>query len=345
MFVIFTDVILPRFHVPHLVMNSRSALPTIVACARASVLALSVAALPLALSIAPLHGVHAQNAPAVKLLQPADINALPLRDNGTRMAYGSDSLQFGELRIPGGPGPHPLVIVLHGGCWYSPYASARNSAPLAEALTDAGMATWNVEYRRYDHPGGGWPGTFADVAKATDFVRELAKSHALDTTRIVAIGHSAGAQLAAWLPTRSRHRADSPLYAQAPLTVHGVVSLGGVMDMAEYQTRQLQTCGNPAVESVLGGLPATVPERYAAVSPAQRLPLGVPHVHVSGARDRIATPAAVESFAAAARAKGDQVRVVTVDGLGHHDVMAPQTAGGQAAIHAVRQLLGISQPR
>lgn len=117
------------------------------------------------------------------------------------------------------------------------------------------------------------------------------------------------------------------------------------MDMAEFQTRQLQTCGNPAVESVLGGSPATVPERYAAVSPAERLPLGVPHVHVSGARDRIATPAAVEAFAAAARSQGDQVRVVTLNGLGHHDVMAPQTAGGRAAIEAVWQLLGINHRR
>ncbi len=303
--------------------------------ANRTLLALSIAA------VLPAAGL-AQDATAGRPLQAADINALPLRDGGAVVAYGSDSLQFGELRLPPGPGPHPLVVVIHGGCWYSPYASSRNSAPLAEALTDAGVATWNIEYRRYDQPGGGWPGTFTDVAQATDFVRMLAQTHALDTTRMVAIGHSAGAQLAAWLPTRSRLSPESPLYAKAPMALQGVVSLGGVMDMAEFQTRQQQTCGNPAVESVLGGLPATVPERYAAVSPSQRLPLGVPHVHVSGSRDRIAHPEAVEAFATAARAQGDEVSVVTLQGLGHHDVMAPISAGGQAAIDAVRQLLGIT---
>ncbi len=312
---------------------------------RGASLALSMFAPLLACSRAPSAGVPVQDHATTRLLRSTDINALPVSSSGTRISYGTDSLQFGELRLPSGSGPHPLVIVVHGGCWYSPYASARNSAPLADALTSAGMATWNVEYRRYDHPGGGWPGTFTDVAQATDFVRELARTHALDTTRIVAIGHSAGAQLAAWLPTRSRHSADSPLYAKAPLTLHGVVSLGGVMDMAEFQLRQQETCGNAAVESVMGGLPADVPARYEAVSPIQRLPLGIPHVHVSGSRDGIATPSVVDAFATAARAKGDNVRVVTVEGLGHHDVMAPQTAGGQAAIDAVRQLLGISPSR
>lgn len=139
-------------------MNTRLALSRDFACVRCARLTLSMLAFPLAVWFAPSRTVQAQDAAQARLLQPADINALPLRDNGMRIAYGSDSLQFGELRLPAGPGPHPLVIVLHGGCWYSPYASARNSAPLAEALTDAGVATWNVEYRRYDHSGGDGPG-------------------------------------------------------------------------------------------------------------------------------------------------------------------------------------------
>ena len=31
--------------------------------------------------------------------------------------YGSDPLQFGHLRLPAGPGPHPLAVVIHGGFW------------------------------------------------------------------------------------------------------------------------------------------------------------------------------------------------------------------------------------
>ena len=69
-----------------------------------------------------------------------------------------DSLQFGDLRIPSGRGPFPVVVMIHGGCWVHRLASLQNTAALSDALRDAGVATWNVEYRRYDNPGGGWPG-------------------------------------------------------------------------------------------------------------------------------------------------------------------------------------------
>ncbi len=300
-----------------------------------------VAALTLALtslSVTP-RTLPAQDVPRPRLLRAGDVDTLPVRDAGVRIAYGSDSLQFGELRMPAGPGPHPVAIVLHGGCWFSPYASVRNSAPLAEALTEAGVATWNVEYRRYDHPGGAWPGTFRDVAMGADFVRTLAATYAIDTTRLIAIGHSAGAQLAAWLPTRKRLSPSSDVYVAAPISLAGVVSLGGVMDMREFQTRQTLTCGNPAIDSVMGGVPADLPERFRDVSPIERLPLGVPHTHVAGAMDRIAPRGTVDVFADSARALGDSVTVVTVPGLGHHDVMSPRTAAGRAAIDAVLTLL------
>lgn len=291
---------------------------------------------------------ESQNAPPgtprARLMRPGDIDTLPVRDPGVRITYGPDSLNFGELRLPPGRGPFPLAIVVHGGCWYSPYANVRNAAPLAEALASAGVATWNVEYRRYDSPGGGWPGTFQDVARAADHVRTLAATYPLDATRVLAIGHSAGAQIAAWLATRARLEEHSALYARTPLALHGVVALGGVMDMAEYQRRQLETCGNPAIESVLGGLPAEVPERYREVSPIERLPLGVPHTHVAGALDRIATPEATAVFADSARRLGDSVVVVTVPALGHHDVMAPRSAAGQAAVDAVVRMLRPAKP-
>jgi acetyl esterase/lipase len=278
-------------------------------------------------------------APAARLLRPTDVDTLPLRSPGERIAYGRDSLQFGELRLPPGSGRVPLVIVIHGGCWYGPYANARNAAPLADALAAQGVATWNIEYRRYDHPGGGWPGTFTDVADAADHVRRLAAAHPIDTTRVIAIGHSAGAQLAAWLATRHRLERGSPLHRDAPLRLAGVVALGGVMDLREFEAREQSTCGIPAVASLLGGAPAQVPDRLLAVSPAERLPLGVPHHHVAGALDRIAPAERLHAFAEAARARGDAVTVTLVPGLGHHDVMAPRTAGGAAAIAAVLTLL------
>jgi acetyl esterase/lipase len=255
--------------------------------------------------------------------------------------YGTDSLQHGALYLPTGDGPHPVVVLVHGGCWYSPYASRRNSAALAAALAGEGIAVWNVEYRRYDNPGGGWPGTFTDVAYATDFVRRLAASHPLDTTRVVAAGHSAGGHLALWLLARRQLAATSDLATLGEaLPLRGAVSLGGIVDLAEYYPRERDVCGNPAVESLLGDAPANVPERVRDGSPAERLPLGAPHWHVAGAGDPIATEASITAFADAARARGDRVTVVRVPDAGHFEVMAPATAAGRAAIMAIREALG-----
>ncbi len=245
--------------------------------------------------------------------------------------------------MPAGRGPFPVAIVVHGGCWYSPYASIRNSAPLADALTAAGVATWNIEYRRYDQPGGGWPGTFLDVAAAADHVRILARTHPIDTTRVVAAGHSAGAHLALWLASRASLRSDSPLATPAPIALNGVVSIGGIADLREFYARDRTTCGNPAVESLLGGVPDSVASRVRDASPIERLPLRVPTVHIAGDQDRIAPRAAIDAYAAAARHAGDSVVVHIVPGDGHFEAIAPSRAAGRATIGAVLTLLHLTR--
>lgn len=278
----------------------------------------------------------AQTSP--RRMRASDVDTIPVRDPGHRIRYGADSLQFGELRVPSGTGRFPLAIVIHGGCWFSPYASTRNTAPLAQAITDAGIATWNIEYRRYDQAGGGWPGTFRDVANAADFVRVLAKQFPIDTTRIVAAGHSAGGQLALWLASRSTLSASSALAVGAPIALLGVVSIGGVPDLREFYARERSSCGNPAVESLLGGIPDSVPDRVRDASPIERLPLHVPSVHVAGERDAVATGASLDAYARVARGKGDFVEIVIMPGEGHFESIVPGRAGGHAVLDAVKRL-------
>lgn len=282
--------------------------------------------------------VHAQ--PATRRMRAADVDSLPVRDPGRRIAYGSDSLQFGELRLPPGRGPFPVAIVVHGGCWYSPYASVRNSAPLADALASAGVATWNVEYRRYDQPGGGWPGTLRDVAHGADHVRRIAAWASLDTNRMVAVGHSAGGHLALWLASRATLAVGSPLHTTAaPIALRGVVSVGGIADLREFHARERATCGVGAVESLLGALPDSIADRVRDASPSERLPLRVPSVHIAGDGDRIAPAAVREAFAAAARSAGDSAEAVTLPDAGHFEPMAPGTAAGRAVVETVLRML------
>lgn len=92
-----------------------------------------------------------------QFLRPRDIDMLPAAPADHRISYGSDPVQFADLRLPKGKGPFPVAVVIHGGCWISTFADLRNTAPLSDALRNAGLATWNVEYRRVDQNGGGWP--------------------------------------------------------------------------------------------------------------------------------------------------------------------------------------------
>ena len=127
-----------------------------------------------------------------------DILQLPAPDADERIPYSDPPLRFGELRLPAGAGPHPLAVVIHGGFWRAAY-NLDHIGHLCAALGEVGVATWSLEYRRIGDDGGGWPGTFADVAAGADFVRELSLSQSIDPERVVSVGHSAGGHLALWL--------------------------------------------------------------------------------------------------------------------------------------------------
>jgi acetyl esterase/lipase len=230
--------------------------------------------------------------------------------------YGRARSQFAELFLPhGGGGPFPVAVVLHGGFWKSQYGRKQTHALCAD-LAARGWAAWNVEYRRLGAlSGGGYPRTLEDVAAAVDHLAE-SPAHAagvLDLSRVVAIGHSAGGHLAAWLATRAAPR----------VAVTAVVAQAGVVDLRLASELALS---DRVVHRFLGGAPDAVPERYAAASPAERLPLGVPALLTHGGRDDIVPPEMSERFAVAARAAGDDVELALEPGedhFGHLDPASP----------------------
>jgi acetyl esterase/lipase len=203
---------------------------------------------------------------AAQSRNPLELATAPAPAGAIRIAYGSDPMQFGELHVLSTKGPHPLAIVVHGGCWLAklgdldPRAVAMdNMRPLAAALNDAGIATWNIEYRRIGSPGGGWPGTFRDVGSGADFVRTLTRDQQIDLTRVIAVGHSAGAHLALWLAARPKLMQSSELYVSNPLRVTGVVSLDGPADLKATIPLQRPVCGAPVITDLIGGSPEERP--------------------------------------------------------------------------------------
>jgi acetyl esterase/lipase len=253
-----------------------------------------------------------------------------------RIAYGPDALQFGELRLPRGAGPYPLLIAVHGGYWRARYDHVYLGFA-CEALREAGIATWNIEYRRIGNDGGGWPGTFTDVGHAADAVQEFAAEYTLDLERVAAIGHSAGGHLALWLAGRARIPVDSPLHVDDPLPLRGAVSLAGVCDLREAWALRLS---DAIVRDLMGGIPEDVPDRYAAGSPPELLPFGVPQVIMHGVQDDSVPLGISERYAARANAAGDQAELVVLEGADHFDVVDPESWAWESVMDGVWQVLG-----
>jgi acetyl esterase/lipase len=252
-----------------------------------------------------------------------------------RLAYGADPSQFGELRLPAGPGPHPVVVLVHGGYWRALYDLAYMGHAGA-ALAAAGWATWNIEYRRLGNPGGGWPGTFHDLGAATDHLRVLARSYPLDLARMVALGHSAGGHAALWLAGRKRVPPASPLYQPDPLPLRAAVPLAPVADLRLGW--ELGLSGG-VVELLLEGSPDAVPDRYAAANPLELLPLGVPQILIHGTADTDVPIRLSEGYQARAAALGDPARLITLPGVEHFAVVDPRSAVWPQVRAAVQQAM------
>jgi acetyl esterase/lipase len=253
-----------------------------------------------------------------------------------RLSYGPDPSHFGDLRLPVGPGPHPLVIYIHGGFWRAHFDLSHAGHPCA-ALTAAGIATWNVEYRRLGNPGGGWPGTFRDAAMATNQVRLLAKDFPLDLDRTISMGHSAGGHLALWLEGREHIPLDSEIYQSNPFLPGGAVSLAGVVDL--HAAWRLRLSGG-VVHDLLGGTPEEVPERYAAASPAELLPLGRPHILIHGTADTIVPFEISAGYVDAASAYDDPATLLPLPDVGHFEPIDPRSTVWPQVLAAAQQLLG-----
>lgn len=233
------------------------------------------------------------------------------------ISYGSSADQMGDLHLPDAPNA-AVVCLLHGGFWRMPHGRDQMTA-LAGDLVSRGFAVWNLEYRRLGAPGGGWPGTFQDVAAGIDHLATLAADGGgIDLDRVAVVGHSAGGHLALWCAQRDATGSDG--HAPKHVRIAAAVGLAPVADLARgYELG----CGHHAVADLLGGSPNELPERYRTSSPIAMLPLGVRQLILHGTADDALPADMSRDYAREAIAKGDDVRFVELDGVGHMEFLDP----------------------
>jgi acetyl esterase/lipase len=267
------------------------------------------------------------------------------------LRYGPGPDQVADVRLPPGLGvgmagrAPALVLLLHGGFWRAAY-DRRHLGPLAAALAAESFVVCTPEFRRTGQPGGGWPGTFDDVAAAVDRLPGVVRSvlrGAAGPGQVILAGHSAGGHLALWSAGRHRLSPDSPWYrasggsaaagGAAGAEVARVVALAPVSDLAACYRAGLD---DDAAGELLGGGPGEQPSRYAAADPARLVPLGVPVRIVHGTADDRVPFAMSRSFAALGRAAGDSVTLDVLAGGGHFDVIDPLSAAWPVVLAAFR---------
>ena len=271
-----------------------------------------------------------------------------------RIAYGDTPTSYGELSVPGGPGPFPVVMLLHGGCWLASRGAMEDYRQMAEALVGDGLATWNVEYSRVGHDHGGWPGTFRDLGGALDHLAVLAGAHALDLDRVVVLGHSSGGHFGAWLAARPKLPAESDIKGAPKVALAGAVINDAFVDPRVIDSTGIDGelyCGEPIIERLIGGDPAERADRMKEISPLEWLPWGMPQAYVVNSGRYPVTPyralaqgrttLEMPDYPALARAAGDAIEVEIVEGADHFDfIHEPDTEGFKAVRRAVVKLVG-----
>lgn len=213
------------------------------------------------------------------------------RIKSSRILYGTDSEQFGDLYLPDNHSHQtnlfPVIILIHGGYWKDNHdLNSYATSELIPVLVASGWAVWNIEYRRMDSEGDNvkapWPSVFVDVASAVDALRLFADEYSLDTLNVSVIGHSAGGCLALWAASRRQIIVASPLYDPRPLKIKNAVSIGGVLCL----THPEDLCQPKQIIRLMGGTTKDWPERYSTCDPAQLYDPSVQTLVIHGEKDQ-----------------------------------------------------------
>jgi acetyl esterase/lipase len=275
---------------------------------------------------------------APTLMGWSDLLARPHPHADARLSYGGAAQQVVDVWRPAGKGPFPVVFMIHGGCWNSKVANLTIMDYAADDLRRRGVAVWNIDYRGYDVAGGGYPGTYQDVAMAARLLVKHAGREGLDLDRLVVLGHSAGGHLAVWLAGKGAIH-GGPLAGPSGLHPKAVLVLGGLPDLATAA----DGCGPKSVAAMTGPASAARPDPLSDTSGAALLPLGIPQIVINAADDGIAPPTVGQAWAAKAAASGDRVTRLVPAG-GHVEEIAPGSAAWDGAAERVAGVL-VSGPQ
>ena len=284
----------------------------------------------------------AMNAMAAKPMTLEQYMALSGPEPNARIAYGSAPSQYVELFMPPGDGPFPVVVLIHGGCWVKEFQGIVQMRNIAGALIQRGIAVWNIEYRRIDEDGGGYPGTYQDASAALDMLIAEAHARHLDSNRLVVMGHSAGGHLAQWLAARRNLPVTSPLYQPNAFPIREVIGLGSIGDLRHRTETIKNICGVDVVK-LTGHASAARSDVYADTSPAELLPSGNHTVLVNGDLDHVSPPQTAVAYAKRAHKAGDALDTIVLPQASHFDEVSAASPAWAVILPLIQSAVGYNR--
>jgi len=274
---------------------------------------------------------------SVPLMSWSDLLARTRPETDIQIRTGDAETDIIDLWLPEGGGPHPVVIMVHGGCWQKSIADRTLMNYAAEDLRQKGLAVWNIEYRGVDEPGGGYPGTFLDVAKAADALLDYAPEYNLRTDRIAGFGHSAGGHLVTWLSARASLPESSLLFSDNPLPLTAVINSGGLADLAASAPVTQASCLADIMDTLTGSPSDTRPNVLSDTSTPELFPVTARQISINGDSDRIAPGKLGQSYTQRALESGTPAEYFEIKHTGHVELIAPGTDAFERTVQVLEE--------
>jgi acetyl esterase/lipase len=254
---------------------------------------------------------------------------------GTReFAFGPDPKQRLDLVKPSGVGRAPVLLFVHGGGW-SIGDKAHAAPDKAKWANGMGWAFASTNYRLV--PQATVESQAADVASAIAWLRANADAQGLDSDRIVLMGHSAGAHLAALVGT-------DPQYMKAAGVPLGAVKGIVLLDGAGYDVPTQASAELNAVKPMYEAAFSTDPSRQAALSPAHHA--ATPNVSrwlILPVKQRLDSQAQSKGLADALNRSGAHAKVVAVPDATHMTLNRKLGSEGDFATEEISKFLAAAR--
>jgi acetyl esterase/lipase len=235
----------------------------------------------------------------------------------------------GDLYLPKGPSPFPVIVAVHGGGWVQGARTAfQNFGPY---LAARGYALFAVSYRFARKGQKAFPHAVQDVLAAVQFVRGNAKELNLDPERVALLGASAGGHLAAMAALAGSQFAgaypDDP-HAETSTDVKALVGVYGIYDVLEmWQRYALDSPMANNIESFIGTPPMQDRRIYFDASPLSYATVSNNKLAVllaCGTEDDLVSKTdQTDVFLRALKQAGFFVRTCNVPGAGHYWMSDP----------------------